>query len=103
MSKTPQTFKIGDRVAERPKATIIPGLRTEVQERISKYKGQRYGEVVGLVEKTSKARNGKMIRQKFLKILWDGTQTPCDHAQMRICHERDLTRVRDEYCTALGE
>lgn len=102
MSKTPQTFKIGDRVAERPKATIIPGLRTEVQERISKYKGQRYGEVVGMVEKVSKDRNGRTHRQKFLQIVWDGAIRPCEHAQMRICHEAELNRILDEYCTVLG-
>lgn len=102
MTSTTQTFKVGDRVAERPKATVIPGLQKEVKERISKYTNQRYGEVVGLIEKVSKTRNGKTIRQRFLKILWDGQNTPCEHAQMRICHESELNRIRDEYCTALG-
>ena len=101
MSKSPQIFRIGDRVAERPKATIIPGLRPEVRERISKYKGQRYGEVVGMIEKVSKDRNGRTHRQKFLKIVWDGTVQPCEHAQMRICHESEIKRIVDEYCTVL--
>ena len=101
MSKVTQTFKIGDRVAERPKATIIPGLRPEVRERISKYKGQRYGEVVGMTEKVSKDRNGRTHRQRFLQIVWDGSSRPCEHAQMRICHEADIRRIVDEYCTVL--
>ena len=101
MSKVTQTFKIGDRVAERPKATIIPGLRPEVRERISKYKGQRYGEVVGMTEKVSKDRNGRTHRQRFLQIVWDGSVQPCEHAQMRVCHEADIRRIVDEYCTVL--
>jgi hypothetical protein len=81
---------------------MIPGLRSEVQERISQYKGQRYGEVVGMHEKVTKDKNGRTHRQKFLKILWDNAQSPCDHAQMRICHEAEIARIRDEYCTVLG-
>ena len=63
--------------------------------------GQRYGEVVGMIEKVSKDRNGRTHRQKFLKIIWDGTVQPCEHAQMRICHESEIKRIVEEYCTVL--
>lgn len=102
MSKPKQTFKPGDRVAERPKATIIPGLRPEGRAIASRYNSQRYGTVVDIFTKVSTSRGNKETKQKFLRILWDGQQTPSDHAQMRICHEEKLAQILDEYGAILG-
>ena len=87
--KTKSTYGIGDRVAERPKTHGLMTVRAEVKERIAQYRSQRYGTVVGFNEKIT-ARGSK---QKMLLILWDHLQTPTEHAQMRICHERDLTTM----------
>jgi len=84
--KTKAVYKIGDRVAERPKTHGLMTVRAEVRERIAQYRSQRYGTVVGFSEKIT-TRGSK---QKMLKILWDHLQTPTEHAQMRICHESDL-------------
>jgi hypothetical protein len=84
--KTKSTYQVGDRVAERPKTHALFTVRAEVKERIAQYRSQRYGTIVGFSEKIT-ARGSK---QKMLRILWDHLQTPTEHAQMRICHERDL-------------
>ena len=100
--KMVQTFKIGDRVAERPKSTIIPNLRSESLEKIARYRSQRFGVVVDVFVKNTVSRGNKQVKQKFLKILWDGMQTPSDHAQMRICHESDFEAVMDSYGNSIG-
>jgi hypothetical protein len=87
--KTKQTYNVGDRVAERPKTHGLMTVRAEVRDRIAQYRSQRYGTVVGFSEKIT-TRGSK---QKMLRILWDHLQTPTEHAQMRICHERDLTTM----------
>jgi hypothetical protein len=84
-SKKPHTYSIGERVAERPKTHGIMAVRKEVQQRIAQYRSQRYGTVLGVVEKPK--ANGK---QKFLVIQWDHLQSPTEHAQMRICPIHEL-------------
>jgi hypothetical protein len=84
--KSKTSYKVGDRVAERPKTHGLMAVRAEVQARIAQYRSQRYGTIVGFSEKIT-TRGSK---QKMLKILWDHLQTPTEHAQMRICHEADL-------------
>jgi hypothetical protein len=101
-TKKPQIFKVGDRVAERPKATAIPNLKPETQKRIEEYRKQRYGVVVDIFTKKSTARSKKVSETKYLRILWDGHQTPSEHAQMRICHERELGFILEGYCAVLG-
>ena len=92
MTKTKQSYTIGDRVAERPKAHFIAAVRDEVKERISQYRSQRYGTVVAL---TTKA-NSRGAKQKFLVIKWDHLQTPTEHAQMRICPIDQLAKLQAE-------
>ena len=101
-TKKPQIFKVGDRVAERPKATAIPNLKPETQKRIEEYRKQRYGVVVDIFSKKTTSRSKRVTETKFLRILWDGQKTPSEHAQMRICHERDLDVILEGYCTVLG-
>jgi len=101
-SKKPQTFKIGDRVAERPKATAIPNLSPEVNEKVAAYRQQRYGVVVDLFTKKSVTRTRRVIENKFVRVLWDGMKSPSEHAQMRICHESELETIRNEFCSAIG-
>jgi hypothetical protein len=36
----------------------------------------------------------------YVKIIWDGAQTPVTHAQSRICLEKDLTAVTIDYFNA---
>ena len=84
--KSKATYQLGDRVAERPKTHGIIAIRPEVKARIAQYSTQRYGTIVGFSEKVT-TRGSK---QKMLLIRWDHLQTPTEHAQMRICHERDL-------------
>lgn len=97
MTKAKQEFKPGDRVAERPKSTIIPNLRAESRAIAAQYSSQRYGTVVETFVKVTKNRNNKETKLKYVRILWDGHQTPSDHAQMRICHEALLNQVINEY------
>ena len=101
-SKKPQIFKIGDRVAERPKATAIPNLSPEVNARVAAYRKQRHGVVVDLFTKKAATRTRRVIEHKFVRVLWDGKKTPSEHAQMRICHESELATIRDEFCSAIG-
>lgn len=100
--KMVQTFKAGDRVAERPKSTIIPNLKSDSLEKIQKYRSQRFGVVVDVFVKTTVARGNKQTKQKFLRILWDGMQSPSEHAQMRICHESEFGAVMESYGNSIG-
>lgn len=96
-------FKAGDRVAERPKASMIPNLKAESLRAIAKYRTQRYGVVVDSYVKESKSRLNKITRSMIVRVIWDGSQTPSEHAQMRLCLESDFPQVMDGYCTAIGE
>lgn len=101
-TKKKQIFKVGDRVAERPKSTMIPGLRIESRQRIAQYTAQRYGVVVDVYTKTSISPGKKPSKLSCLKIIWDGMQTPSEHAQMRICHESELENIREGFYHATG-
>lgn len=83
--KSSSKFKIGDRVAEKPKPRTILTNVPKTLDRIKPYSYQRYGTVLDTVyQKTSKAT------VPYLKIVWDGSQSPSTHAQSRICLEKDL-------------
>ena len=82
-------YKIGDRVAERPKVRGLFAMREEVKERIAQYRTQRYGTVLDITYK--RISNGR--KQRMLTIQWDHLKSPTEHAQMRICHERDLEQM----------
>jgi hypothetical protein len=100
-NSTPK-FSPGDRVAERPKASAIPGLRPESIKRTAQYRTQRYGTVIETITKESKTRTNKTTMLTYIRVLWDGMQSPSDHAQMRLCLESDLPQVIDEYCAVIG-
>ena len=92
MTKRSFQYSIGDRVAERPKTHALMTVRPEVQERISQYRSQRYGTIVGFKTKT----NTRGAQTKFLLIQWDHLQSPTDHARMRICPIDQLDQLTKE-------
>lgn len=103
MSKEqPAKFQPGDRVAERPKATAIPGLTPASLKRIEEFRSQRYGVVVDVFIKPTKTRSRGVVNNKFVKVLWDGRQTPSDHAQMRLVHEHELPDLLKSYREGIG-
>ena len=101
-TKKKQIFKVGDRVAERPKAAMIPGLRAESREKIAPYAVQRYGVVVEVFNRRSASTGRRPVNMSCLKILWDGMKTPSEHAQFRICHESDLESIRENFSNSIG-
>jgi len=99
MTKPQRKFAIGDRVAERPKNHGMFAVRKEVQERIAKYRSQRYGTVLAIQHKA----DAKGRKRAFLMVQWDHLATPCEHSQMRICHIDDFERIMNESCAAIGD
>lgn len=95
-------FAPGDRVAERPKATAIPGLKAATLERIKAYKAQRFGVVVDTFVKSIKTQKRGTVNRQFVRVLWDGLKTPSDHEQMRLVHEEEFPRLQNEYMQAIG-
>lgn len=91
-------IKPGDRVAERPKANYIPGLKPGVRERISSCMKQRYGTVIEVYTKRPRTSNRAT---KYAKVLWDGSKTPSDHAQMRLIHEEYLPELLSVYAESI--
>ncbi len=85
-------YNIGDRVAERPKTHGLFTHNQEVRQRISQYRTQRYGEVVGINYKP----NARGANQKFLLIRWDNRTSVTEHAMMRICPVSELERLTKE-------
>jgi hypothetical protein len=85
-------YKIGDRVAERPKPHGIYTNNQQIRERISQYRSQRYGEVVGINYKN----NSRGTAQKFLLVRWDHLPSPTEHATARICPVSALERLTKE-------
>lgn len=98
MKKPKRRIKPGDRVAERPKANYIPNLRPESRAKIASYLQQRYGTVVDVF---SKRQRGSDRTTKYAKVLWDGKQTPSDHAQMRLIHEDQLPELLQIYSESI--
>lgn len=84
-------YKIGDRVAERPKLHGV-FARQESIPKIQQYRGQRYGTVVGLNIKVNKLGN----KRKYLLIQWDYLKSPMEHEQARICPVSELERLTKE-------
>lgn len=85
-------YKIGDRVAERPKIRGIFATRVESRERIKQYSSQRYGKVVGIKHK----RNARGYVQRFLVIKWDHLNTATEHLAARICPVSELERLTNQ-------
>jgi len=91
-SKRQFNYRIGDRVAERPKTHGIYTRSPEMRQSLKQYRKQRYGTVVG----TSTRANKNGYRYKILLIQWDGLKTPSEHACMRICPASEIARLTNE-------
>jgi hypothetical protein len=85
-------YKIGDRVAERPKVHGVFATRLESIERIKQYRQQRYGNVVGINYK----KNATGSVQRFLLIKWDHRTSATEHAVARICPVSELERLTNQ-------
>jgi hypothetical protein len=97
MKKQEPKFQPGDRVAERPKASYIPNLSSEVRERIAPYRTQRYGTVVNTFIKKGLGRTRKPAQLPYVNVIWDGKFSCTDHAQNRLILEKDLPQLLDVY------
>ncbi len=90
MSKKRQfEYKLGDRVAERPRLQSIFTTNKDVQQKLKRYTTQRYGEVIGFTEKT----DSRGAKRKVVIVKWDGLKSPSFHETMRICPESELTTI----------
>lgn len=90
-------FKAGDRVAERPKASLLSAIRKESRARVAQYSTQRYGTVVGCRIKVLQTRKKTTTRRCVVQILWDGMKTPSEHEQMRICFIEELEGLKEGF------
>jgi hypothetical protein len=90
-------YKAGDRVAERPKHSLLSCIRQESREAVAKFSKQRYGTVIDTFIKVSPRRGKPPMRQQVVRILWDGHPSPAEHVQMRICFIDELPQLLEEY------
>jgi hypothetical protein len=101
MTRKPLTiqpkFQPGDRVAERPKQSIISAIRKESREIVAKYTTHRRGVVVDNTLRTLTSSNGRTSRVYYVSVLWDGLKTPSQHSQMRICLEEEYDKLREDH------
>lgn len=101
MSRKPQTiqpkFQPGDRVAERPKQSIISAIRKESRKIVAKYTTHRRGVVVDNTIRVLTSSNGRTSRVCYVNVLWDGLKTPSQHSQMRICLEEEYDQIRQDH------
>ena len=82
-------YKIGDRVAERPKTHGVFATSKEAHARIKQYRNQRYGTIVGFNTK----KNSRGAEMKLLLVKWDHLTSPSEHAQMRLCPASELDKL----------
>lgn len=90
-------FQPGDRVAEKPKPRPILTKTRATIERIKPYTEQRYGTVLDTIYQTTR---GKAV-VPYVKIIWDGSQSPATHAQNRICFEEEFATLSEAYRQAI--
>lgn len=88
-------FKIGDRVAERPKDNYIPHISKQKLPIVLQNSTQRIGTVTQVTEKVM---TGKKRKQTYVyyQVAWDNA-TSSEHAQFRLCHEHELPTVIADY------
>lgn len=82
-------LKIGDRVAERPKAHGLFAVRPESLAIAKRNRSQRYGTIIGYDTKV----NSRGARIKFLVVQWDHLKSPTTHARNRICPLNELAKL----------
>lgn len=91
-------FQPGDRVAEKPKSTYIAVNNPRKLEIIKKNRTQRYGTVLDYVYQSNKS--GTKI--PYVQVQWDHLESPCLHAQSRLCLESELSEVKENYCNSIA-
>lgn len=95
-------FNPGDRVAERPKASHFNFLDPKTEERIAQYRTQRYGTVVDSFIKVTVDRTKNKKESKYVRVIWDGQQSPTEHAQCRLVFESELPETLASYTSSIG-
>jgi hypothetical protein len=98
MSKPITVFKAGDRVAERPKNSLVPAMRKESQEIARANSSQRYGTVVSCVTRMN-SRNQQI---KYCEVLWDGMKSPSLHSHHRLCLVTEHQELVNDYIGSIG-
>ena len=97
MTKTQKLirFRVGDRVAEKPKDNYIPHINKEKIPVVLKNSTQRIGTVTQVTEKVM---TGKKRKQTYMyyQVAWDNN-TISEHAQFRLCHEHELATIVANY------
>ena len=91
-------FQTGDRVAEKPKASYIQVNNPKTLEIIKKNRTQRYGTVLSYVYKV----NRNKVQTPYVQVQWDHLESPCLHAQSRLCLESELAEVKADYCNSIA-
>jgi hypothetical protein len=91
-------FTEGDRVAEKPKASYIQVNNPKSLEIIKKNSKQRFGTVLSYVYQAN--RNGR--KSPYVNVQWDHLESPCLHAQSRLCLESELDEVKVDYCNSIA-
>lgn len=92
-------FKVGDRVAERPRPLGYFATRSSVQERIKPYRAQRYGTVREVLTRKLRSKT----TQRIVVVKWDHLQSPSEHAQARLCFIYELEQMVKESRLAIGD
>lgn len=73
-------YKVGDRVAERPKDSFIPNLRAESRKIAEENQSQRYGTIIEIILK----ENANNAVSYYYKVRWDNINKTMTHAQFRL-------------------
>ena len=96
MSKRPKIirFKVGDRVAEKPKDNYIPlkNINPNKLKIIKENSTQRIGTVTNVLEK----KDTRKYTHTYYDVAWDNGRSST-HAQFRLCHEHELASVLQNY------
>lgn len=85
-------FKIGDRVAEKPKDNYIPTINKEKIPVVLKNSTQRVGVVTNVYQK----QDARKHLYTYYDVAWDNGRSS-SHAQFRLCHENELAGVLQDY------
>jgi hypothetical protein len=42
------------------------------------------------------------IKRQYVKLIWDGMQTPSDVEQMRLVKEEEFEKIKADYINSIG-
>jgi len=93
MTKSKQSFRVGDLVSERPKNIAIDSKKPESIKVISQHRTPRKGEIV----KTDIQINTRGQKISYHWVLWEGSASPSLHAQCRLCRADQAEEVMNSY------